>query len=1610
MDKDELPWKIIDTFFKDDSQILVRHHIDSFNDFYNNGLRKTMKEMNPIKLQKEQDEKTRDFRRKCFLYMGGKDADKIYYGKPMIYDEDRQHYMYPNEARMRNMTYGMTIHVDVEVDFEITLDSGEVKLHTIILDKIYMGTFPIMLQSDFCILSGLTHAAKYNMGECKNDFGGYFIIDGKEKVIISQEKFANNMLYIRNIEDDKYSHSAEIKTVSEDSSKPARTLAVKIVAPSITFSNNQIVVVIPNIRKPVPLFIVMRALGIESDKNIIEYCLHDLNKEKEMVDLFIPSIHDAGIIFTQREALNFMKELVKGKTVFHVQDILMNYFMPQVGELNYNQKAMYLGYIVKRLLMVKMGIEKPTDRDSFRFKRVDVPGILIGDLFKEYYKMQLQHVRLEIDKQYKYKTSIYRENFVGLIQDRYGDYFKERITESGFKKAFKGNWGATEHTKKLGAVQDLNRLSYNSFLSHLRKINLPMPDSAKVVKPRLLHGSQWGLIDPVDTPDGGNVGFHKHMAISTHITRGYSKFPMIEWLDNNFPYMKLEECEPSYIHGACKLFVNGSWIGIIERPIEGIRFLKKNRRHALIPVMTSISWTINTNEIQIFTDGGRLCRPIYYMDENKKPSYDKPAIMEKIKSGDFRWNNLITGFASKREYEKNKLYSLKDLYSTNDFQKLEGTGAIIDYVDTAEEENLLIASKEEQLEKNPRYTNLEIHPSLLLGVMGNQIVFPENNQLPRDLFACGQAKQAVSLYHSNYLSRIDKMGVVLNYGQVPLVKSRYMEYINHEQHPYGENCIVAIGIYGGYNVEDSILFNEGSVKRGLFRTTYYNMYESREESSRVGNSVIDSHFVNIEKENVVGIKPGYDYSRLDEYGMIEMNTEIDDKTVVIGKSKTNLENPDVSRDASVFPKKGQLGYVDKTFITEEEEGFRLAKVRIREERMPAIGDKFCSRCGQKGTLGILIPEEDMPFTEDGLKPDIIINPHALPSRMTIGQLIETVMGKACVMTGGFGSCTAFENKGPKHKEFGKILVQNGFHDSGNQILYNGASGEQLSCELFMGPTYYMRLKHMVKDKINYRAQGPRTMLTRQTVGGRANDGGLRIGEMERDGIISHGAAGFLNESMLVRGDEYFMAVCNITGTIAIYNEANNLFMSPMADGPLKFTGNLSNNMNIEKITRFGRSFSVLRIPYSLKLLIQELQVMNVQMRLITEDNIDQITSMNFSSNANKLAGLDNLEDVNNGLTELIRSSTEEMRKNDIYMPYVPGREIGKTKQEAAIVPDIIEESTIDPDAFAWQQEGFDAEGNEKYVSIILDANGDPVETWSKEDNKGRIKPYRYPTTWEPPKYDDGSPVNVKIVIDALKENQVPNNLKYVLEKIRMENIGYGIPYSPNFDPGTPDHIDGRATYYTPDQSTSPAYAPGSPAYAPIWNPDSPPYSAILGREMTEEEFISTSPLYGPNSPPYRPDAPGSPAYAPGSPAYAPGSPAYAPGSPAYAPGSPAYAPGSPPYPPGSPPYPPGSPPYPPGSPPYAPGSPPYAPGSPAYAPVSPAFTPDTPSTDGTIPPPPPESAPMSSSVGTPFSDEEVKAIAKNIESESIFDVKDDVDIEVDEIASDGNTKKVIIKN
>ena len=1286
-------WKVIDKYFDNNPQSLVRHHIESYNDFFKQGIFQIFKEKNPIKIQTRYDERIDDYRSQCIMYLGGKDGSKIYFGKPVIYDDNNAHFMYPNEARLRNMTYGMTIHYDVEIEFVDILEDGEqptivgtedmipeddeeaeeateskteggapirrkrakrtivdltpaeaalfkeatsksmitsnTQKRSLTLEKILLGRFPIMVQSNHCILSGLPKEVRHTMGECSNDFGGYFIIDGKEKTVVAQEKFGDNMLYIRDVHDDTYLYSAEIRSVSENVSKPMRTMSVKIMAPTDKFTFKNIVVDIPNVRKPVPLFIVFRALGIISDKEIITMCLLDLDQHADLVDLFIPSVHDAGGILNKVNALKYIATLTKGKTVAHALEILSDYFLPHVGEMNFIQKAYYLGHIVLRLLFVFTGSEPPTDRDNFKYKRIELVGTLMYDLFREYYSIQQKHISSALEHKIFFNQSLYADNLYGLIQKEKG-VFNERIVEAGFKKAFKGNWGAQTHTKKIGVVQDLNRLSHNSMLSHLRKTNLPLDASVKVVGPRVLHNTQWGFFDPIDTPDGGNIGLHKHLAITTYISQGYSREIIINWLREKVGMKLLEECTPKLLSSLTKVIINGYWGGAVYEPLETLQKIKLFRRNGLLPIYTSVSFDIKMKTIYIYTDSGRVCRPIFYRDDDtNKMSYDNDKIQKYLDDDKFSWNQLITGFNEKKVQDFNpngyKFYELHELYENIEVEsnpaklaRFLQDKAIIDYIDPNETEGSFIAMNAAEIEKDKqnRYTHIEIHESLIFGTLCNLVNYPENNPATRNSFSCGQSKQATSMYHTNHQVRMDKTATVLVSGQNPLVKTRYLKHINNEENPYGENTIVAVMCYTGYNVEDAILVNEGALKRGMFRTTYYSTYEMHEEKSSSGEDTSESTFSNIENQhNVVGTKLGYDYSKLDDYGLITENTEVDEKTVLIGMVSSSSANPDKNMDASKTPKKGQLGIVDKTFITDGETGTRIAKVRVREERIPNLGDKMASRAGQKGTIGLVIPERDMPFTADGIRPDLIINPHAIPSRMTIGQFVETITGKAAAMYGATGDCTAFVNNGSKIGIFGDLLSKSGYHSSGNEVLYNGMTGEQLETEIFIGPNYYMRLKHMVKDKINYRSRGRNTQLTRQPVSGRANDGGLRIGEMERDGIISHGAAAFLNESMLERGDKYKLAICNTTGQIAIYNSAKNLFMSPLADGPIKFTDTVdSNNMSIETVSKFGRKFSVIEVPYSFKLLMQELQTINVQMRLITDDNIDQIDSMNYSNN------------------------------------------------------------------------------------------------------------------------------------------------------------------------------------------------------------------------------------------------------------------------------------------------------------------------------------------------------------------------------------------------------------
>ena len=1139
-----------------------------------------------------------------------------------------------------------------------TVMSHSVQRRHVLLKKLYLGKIPIMLNSDFCVLNGMSRELKHTFGECRNDPGGYFIINGKEKTISVQEKFGDNMLYIRKgkivqgggDDDtvDDYLYSAEIRSVSENVAKPKRTMSVKLMSPSKRFTNRNLMVFIPNVRAPIPLFILFRALGVLSDKDIISMCVLDLDKYDFMLDLFEPSVHDAGPVMQQHTALKFIGELTKFHNEKYALEILTDYFLPHVGETNYLEKAYYLGYMVFRLLCASMGLEAPTDRDNLKYKRLEPFGTLFNDLFMEYYVMQQKYIFQEFDRRIYFNNSTYEHDLPSLVFANYREIFGERMVDQGIKKAFKGGWGAQAHTRRVGIVQDLNRLSFNSAICHLRKINLPLDSGSKVVGPRILHNSHWGYFDFIDTPDGGNIGLHKTFAITAYMTRGYSREHIISWMRENVSLRTITDFTPIVLSTMTKVIVNGHWAGVVDTPFECVSKMRFYRRNGLIPLHTSVAFNIRNNVVEVYTDAGRFSRPIFYKDDISGKwafSLSKP-VVAKIKAGDFTWEDMVSGFNDKRADMKGKyaindvvIRNLADLYpgvgeekEPSKFDKFLTQKAVVEYIDPNETEHALIAQNwkdwENNADKHARYTHMEIHPSFLFGIMCNQSIFAEANPAVRISFSCSQGRQACSVYHSNFHVRMDKTAIVLNYGQTPLLKSQLLQHIDREEQPCGENVIVAIMCYTGYNVEDAILVNEGSIKRGLFNTTYYSVYSEHEERKKEQSGgeaqgtglVVDKRFTNIESEpNVIGLKPGHDYSKLDQNGLIRENTPVDDKTIIIGYTSNSATKPGVRIDGSKTTKKGQLGIVDKAFITEGEEGERIAKVRIREVRIPNIGDKMASRAGQKGVVGLVIPEKDMPFTKDGLKPDLIINPHALPTRQTIGHLVECLIGKVCTMYGGFSDCTAFNNEGSKAATYGRLLPEVGYHSSGYDVLYNGMTGEQIETEIFIGPNYYMRLKHMVKDKINYRALGPRTALTKQPVSGRANDGGLRIGEMERDSVLGHGACEFLRESMMERGDEYQMVVCNTTGAIAIYNKARDLFMSPMADGPLRFfRSETGKGFALDTMTKYGRRFSVISIPYSLKLLIQELAAINIQLRIVTEDNLQQIDSMAFSDNMNKL--------------------------------------------------------------------------------------------------------------------------------------------------------------------------------------------------------------------------------------------------------------------------------------------------------------------------------------------------------------------------------------------------------
>lgn len=1172
-------WKVIDSYFQANPYFLTSHQLDSFDDFVSSKIPQTIKQLNPLTIFK-QKESDSNYKYQIQLYFGGLDGENIYISKPVIYDFNNQQQikqMYPNEARLRNFNYASSLHCDILVKYHIRQPDGNYQIREHTLNNIMIGKIPIMIHSKYCVLNKLPKNILVELGESPYEQGGYFIIKGKEKVIISQERMAINKLYLaKKHKDDIYSHISEIKSVPENSFQPAKSTSIKILAKEKTLQ-----VSIPNFKKDIPLMILFRALGIESDKEILEYIFPEYNNEphNELIDFLRPTIIETGPIYTQKEALLYLQSITRFRTIEHTLYILQQDFIPHIE--TFRNKSFYLGYMTSQLVKMYFDIILPTDRDSFAFKRVDLPGFLLASLFREYYEDFQFKCSRAIDKEYNYNPNLYQEsNITNLINpSNLYKFFNSNIIDEGMMKAMRGNWGIKNDPAKVGVVQELSRLSFLGTISHLRRINLPMIRDTKLVDPRRLHSSTWGIICPVETPDGGNIGCIKHFTIFSKVTFGSSSHPVIKALMDN-DVISLSHIIPKQLVGNIKIFVNGIWLGIHKNPIQLINNMKLLRRNGCIHPFTSIIWNIKDMSILFNTDAGRCIRPLYITNDNNELLLTDD-ILTKIDNKQLSWKQLIQGSINPRElnhYDNDYICPNTLTKNENINKTLEKYQSIIEYVDVEEAETCLIAKDNNQLTDKhsiQTYTHCEIHPSLILGVMGLIIPFVEHNQAPRNLFSAGQSKQSIGMYASNFNYRLDQTAYLLSYPQRPLVTTRMMKYISEEKLTYGENAIVAIASYSGYNQEDAILINKSALDRGLFRSTYLKTYIDNE----MINSVVGEHssFGNSKLLNAKGIQLGKNYDFINDKGYPKVNSPVTDKDIIIGKVNrvTNDEGEEYFKDKSTTPKKSTHGYINKVFIDVDQDGFKMMKVNIREERIPELGDKFSSRAGQKGVIGMVINQEDMPFTKEGIVPDIIVNPHAIPSRMTIGQLIESVFGKLACTQGFIADASPFDNSKNPVEQIGDYLEKyTQYEKYGNEILYNGLTGKQLSSSIFIGPTYYMRLKHLVHDKMHSRAKGPSMSLTKQPAAGRAHEGGLRVGEMERDAILSHGISEFLKESLYDRADASQVYVSKRTGKIVPVNEAKNIYPD-------------------------DEDFSLIKIPYAYKLLTQELQSMSISANIIT---------------------------------------------------------------------------------------------------------------------------------------------------------------------------------------------------------------------------------------------------------------------------------------------------------------------------------------------------------------------------------------------------------------------------
>ncbi|TYI53442.1 hypothetical protein E1A91_D11G004500v1 [Gossypium mustelinum] len=1090
---------------------LVKQHLDSFNYFVNTGIKKVVSANDRIVSHIDPA-----------IYLRFND---VRIGNPSMTTYEK---INPHTCRLADMTYAAPIFADIEYMQESHGQRTRLEKKNVVI-----GRMPIMLRSCRCVLYGKDEAELARLGECPLDPGGYFIINGAEKMIPIREQLAKNRIIID--ADNKGNVTATVTSISE-------TIKSRTV---IQMDKEKIYLLLNQFVKKIPIMVVMKAMGMESDQEVIQM----VGADPCYSALLLPSIEECARIdiYTQEQALAYLDTKVQYSLELGAFLILRDIFLANVPVRcnNFRPKCLYVAVMLRRMLEATLNKHAMDDKDYVGNKHLELSGQLISLLFEDLFKQTIKKVGENIDKAL---AAISRSR--ALDPSRL--LCELDIISKGLQWTLStGNLRINRfRMQSKGVTQILGRMSFIGTLGFMTKVSQQFDKSRKVSGPRALHPSQWGMLCPCDTPEGEGCGLTKNLALTTHVTTDEDEGPLISLCYClGVEDMELLSGEELHMPNSFLVMLNGLILGKHRRPQHFANALRKLRRAGKIGEFVSVFVNEKQRCVYISSDGGRVCRPLVIVDK---------------------------GISRIKEHHMKEL--LDGVRTFNDFL---GDG-LVEYLDVNEENNALIALYEGEV--TPETTHIEIEPFTILGVNAGLIPYPHHNQSPRNTYQCAMGKQAMGNIAYNQLCRMDTLLNILVYPQRPLVTTRTIELVGYDKLGAGQNATVAVMSCSGYDIEDAIVMNKASLDRGFGRCIVMKKYSNIIQKSRTGAS--DS----ILRPQRTG--PGSERMQiLDDDGIAAPGEIIRPNDILLNKVSIHTRGIPISSepllDSACRPAKqlykgpeGESCVLDRVALSSDQNGNLSIKFLIRHTRRPELGDKFSSRHGQKGVCGIIIQQEDLPFSERGICPDLIMNPHGFPSRMTVGKMIELLGGKAGVSCGRFHYGSAFgepSGHADKVETISETLIKHGFCYNGKDFIYSGITGFPLQAYIFMGPIYYQKLKHMVLDKMHARGNGPRVMLTRQPTEGRTRKGGLRVGEMERDCLIAYGASMLIYERMMLSSDPYDVQVCRKCGLIGYYSHKLKIGFCPSC--------------------KIGENVSSMKLPYACKLLIQELQSMNIVPRL-----------------------------------------------------------------------------------------------------------------------------------------------------------------------------------------------------------------------------------------------------------------------------------------------------------------------------------------------------------------------------------------------------------------------------